>query len=162
MEYLFGNYKVNIDVEKTRLFYDREDTITMGCKCDGCCNYEKAVDYFPDEVKSFFSEIGVDLKKAAEIIAYVAEDDGKMIYYGGFYHVCGIMESNTDVWLSVNHGEDHQLFSLDDDNMYSITENYKIGFTNKCALIEDNFPLPVLQMEISFHCPWVLDKENSY
>ncbi|MDE6701058.1 MAG: hypothetical protein K2K10_08635 [Acetatifactor sp.] len=162
MEYLFGNYKVDIDVEKTRTFYNQADFITSGCQCDGCCNYEKAVDYFPDQVKSFFAEIGVDLKKAAEIIAYVAENDGKSIYYGGFYHVCGVMMSNTDVWISQWDQENTHLSSLDDDSMYSIAENYKIGFTNKCALIEDNFPAPVLQIEIAFHCPWVLEKENTY
>lgn len=158
MEYLFGAFRVAIDVEKTRAFYRQAEYITSGCQCDGCCNYEKAVDFFPQKVKEFFDELGIDLKKAAEIIAYIGECEGKKINYGGFYHLCGTMLSDTEVWVPM---EDAKLKSMSTD-MYKIIEGYEIGFTNGCSLVEEDFPRPILQMEISFHCPWVLEKENPY
>ena len=162
MRYLFGEYEVDINVEKTRLFYDKAKVITIGCKCDGCCNYERASDYFPNEVKVFFEEIGVDLKKAAEIIPYVAQKEGKYMLYGGFYHICGTKESINDVWKPEGDVANSQIFSLDEDEMYSIVENYKIGFSSSCNLLEDEFPMPAIQMEILFTSPWVLEKENPY
>ena len=49
-----GKFIVDIDLEKTKLWYQNAFTITEGCQCDGCCNYEKAIKYFPDKVKEFF------------------------------------------------------------------------------------------------------------
>ncbi|MCM1160508.1 MAG: hypothetical protein NC412_04715 [Roseburia sp.] len=162
MRYLFGEYEVDIDVEKTRLFYEKAEKIINGCMCDGCCNYERASDCFPNEVKAFFEGLGVDLKKAAEIIPYAAENEGKHMLYGGFYHICGKKNFINDVWKSKGHVADSQVFSLDEDEMYSIAENYKIGFSSDCNLLEDGFPMLAIQMEILFTSPWVLEKENPY
>ena len=62
MIFEFGHQKVDIDVEKTRQFY--HDAYEIDCTCDGCVNFVKAVDTLPTSVKSFFADLGIDLKKA--------------------------------------------------------------------------------------------------
>ena len=54
MKIQFGNYLLDIDVEKTKKFYETAETITQGCDCSGCCNYEKATNKFSIEVLNFF------------------------------------------------------------------------------------------------------------
>jgi len=38
-----------------------------------------------------------------------------------------------------------------------IADGFRIGFTQHTALVPQRFPRPVLQMEIIFTLPWVLD-----
>ena len=158
MNIKFGNYLLDIDVEKTKKFYETAETITLGCDCLACCNYEKATNKFPTEVLNLFDKIGVDITKAAEIIAYASENDKKSISYGGFYHICGTLLSDTVLWNT----SDSAVLHLNENKMYEITDGYRIGFKSECDLLEDNLPLPAVQMEISFTCPWVLEAENIY
>lgn len=154
MVFELGDYQLEIDVEKTRAFYETADTITDGCTCDGCRNYALAVDGFPQSVKEFFAMLGVDLQKAAEIIPWCAEDDGKALFYGGFYHICGRIRNHVDCW------KDNGAMS---GNMYVIAAGYAVGFTENVSLLEANFPTPVLQMEIDFHhVPWLSEQKNPY
>lgn len=158
MKIQLGNYLLDIDIEKTKKFYETAETITQGCNCLGCCNYEKTTDNFPDKVLNFFDKIGVDITKAAEIMSYVSVNDKKSVLYGGFYHICGTLLSDNTLWNT----NDSEVLHLNEDKMYEITDGYRIGFKSECDLLEDNFPLPAVQMEISFTCPWVLETENIY
>lgn len=98
--------------------------------------------------------LGVDPQKAAEIIPWCAEDDGKALFYGGFYHICGRILNHVDCW------KDNGAMS---GNMYAITAEYAVGFTESVSLLEDGFPVPVFQMEIDFHhVPWLLEQKNTY
>jgi hypothetical protein len=155
MEFQFGKFKIDVDVEKTRDFYKSEKYVTEYCQCDGCCNYEKAVDLFPNEVKKLFTEMGIELKKPTETMIFDVECDGKQLIYGGFYHICGIVISDPNEKNSVT-GRKEVCY------VYKITDNYEIWFNEECDLPEENFPRPMFQLDISFHCPWVLEKENSY
>ena len=40
MIFQFGEYKIDVDAEKTRQFYDRAKTVSEECQCDGCLNFE--------------------------------------------------------------------------------------------------------------------------
>ena len=86
MIFEFGHQKVDIDVEKTRQFY-LEDGL-LDCPCDDCVNYVNAVDKLPEPVKVFFDNIGVNIKKPAEISTLCAVS-GTTVVYHGFYYVCG-------------------------------------------------------------------------
>ncbi len=156
MQFAFGRYLLEIDVDKTRKFYQTAEKLTDGCTCSGCRNFEKAVDSFPEEVKRFFEEIGVSPEKSAEVFANCAEDNKRKIFYGGFCHICGKVLNGDSPW--VPDGE--KAYRWETGNTYQIAEGYKVGFENGGALIEDNFPEPVMQMEIEFHVPWVLEEEN--
>lgn len=69
MIFQFGEYKIDVDVEKTRQFYDRAKTVSEGCQCDGCLNFERAVDKLPQNIRDFFSALGVDMKKSANVMS---------------------------------------------------------------------------------------------
>ena len=53
MIFEFGPYRVDVDVERTRQWYKTEPTANQCCDCDGCINFERAADLFPERVKSF-------------------------------------------------------------------------------------------------------------
>lgn len=146
----FGNYKIDVDVEKTKLFYETAEEITDGCSCDGCQNYMLAINLFPQSVKDFFNRLGIDLRKAPDVFSYCSEDDGKALFYGGFYHICGRSLTSNDCWN-------------DNGALHSISEGYSVGFTNNVHLLEAGFPMPAFQIEIFFHnVPWLLKKKNPY
>lgn len=69
MIFQFGEYKIDVDVENTRQFYDRAKTVSEGCQCDGCLNFERAVDKLPQNIRDFFSALGVDMKKSANVMS---------------------------------------------------------------------------------------------
>ena len=97
MIFQFGEYKIDVDVEKTRQFYDRAKTVSEGCQCDGCLNFERAVDKLPLNIRDFFSALGVDMKKICECYVYCAKDENTL-YYGGFCHICGTLLSGKSAW----------------------------------------------------------------
>ena len=45
MIFEFGYHKIDVDVEKTRAFYEQAELLTEGCECLNCKKYEKAVDF---------------------------------------------------------------------------------------------------------------------
>lgn len=150
-----GAYKVCVDIEKNKSFYKNAEMITDGCSCDGCCNYFLATAMFPEAVKEFFDQLGIDIKKAAEIIVWCSENNGKDLYYGGFYHLCGELLGGENFW------KDNGRINMSE--IYSIVEGYAIEFSRQVVLLEKDFPYPVIQMEIDFHnVPWVLDHKNPY
>lgn len=73
MIFQFGEYKIDVDVEKTRQFYDRAKTVSEGCQCDGCLNFERAVDKLPQNIRDFFSALGVDMKKNLRMLCLLRQ-----------------------------------------------------------------------------------------
>ena len=49
----FSEYTFDIDVERTRAFYNRADVLPMGedCGCIGCRNFDKAMVYIKEAIK---------------------------------------------------------------------------------------------------------------
>ena len=155
-----GSYELYANVEKTRAFYGNARYINDGCNCPGCRNYMAAVDSFPQEVTDFFSRLGVDLKKPAELMIPISKDNGQTLdYWGGFYHVCGELLNGYD--YNVFEGEG--IHNINKTSFYHITDNFSVGFSNYVDLLEDGFPEPAIQVEIEFlHIPWMLDEKNPY
>lgn len=157
MIFEFGQYIIDIDTEKTKLFYNTYRNITEGCSCPGCRNYVAAVATLPPEVVGVFTNLGVDMKKVCEVYVCCTSID-KTLLYGGFYHICGNMLSGKSVWVSTAPSMSHQ----EESRVFRITNDFCISFQNECHCLESNFPQPVLQMEISANIPWVLVEENTY
>lgn len=150
MIFEFGHQKVDIDVERTRQFYHGATEIS--CTCDGCVNFVKAVDVPPAPVKTFFDDLGIDLKKAAEIYIGYQNDDGSLLYLG-FCHVCGIILDGDSFWgVLAQKGNDP----------FRVSPNFMVHFHNDISLLERNFPKPVIQLEFDARIPWVLDKPCDY
>ena len=153
MKYIFEDCTLKTDTEKNRKLYEKLPVITDECTCDGCTNFMLAIKYFPKEVKLFFENLGIDIRKASEIIAWSSENEGRSLFYGGFYHLCGRIEI-TD--------------SKSDNNpemigFHTLAEGYSVWFTEDISLAEDCLDEEAVQMEIGFHgVPWILDHENPY
>lgn len=157
MIFEFGQYKVDIDIPKTKLFYEKSELVSAGCFCDGCRNFESAVDMLPQSIKPFFLKLGIDMKKICECYVNCTNEDGT-IFYGGFYHICGTLLSGSSAWVPTSKTTAH----WEPDLTFSISPDFHISFQDSVDLLEKDFPLPAIQLEISANIPWVLNKENPY
>ena len=157
MIFTFGNYTIDIDVEKTRQIYQRLPLITQRCDCDGCRNFEKAVDILPKAVRTFFDDLGVDLKRIVERYVNCKNKDGTLLY-GGFCHVCGTLIQGENAW--VNIFPNHSYYNP--DLAYHLDDNFFLSFQEECLMVEEQFEAPMLQIEFEANIPWVLNKENNY
>ena len=157
MIFQFGEYKIDVDVEKTRQFYDRAKTVSEGCQCDGCLNFERAVDKLPQNIRDFFSALGVDMKKICECYVYCAKDENTL-YYGGFCHICGTLLSGKSAWKPTSDST----ACWDEKATYPLSPNFGVSFSDRIDMPEPDFPLPVIQLDFDADIPWVLEKKNSY
>lgn len=152
-----GQYRLDIDVVKTKHFYKNAHVVSKSCSCDGCLNFEKAVSTLPASVITFFANLGIDMKKVCECYVNCTNDDGNLLY-GGFYHVCGTLLEGKSVWKKINEN----ISRWDSKSAFSISPDFCVSFQEDIALLEKEFPLPVIQMEFSAKIPWVLKKSNPY
>ena len=156
MIFQFSNFIIDVDVEKTREFYNTAPLITADCSCSGCRNYEKAVDSIPKEIASFFAQLGIDMKKSPDVHVHNPDVDG-LVLYGGWYHLCGKLVSGESPWVSTGSG-----MHLDETKLHAVSEGFRVWFQRGCALLADTFPLPAIQLELYAYIPWVLDEPNEY
>ena len=150
-------FTIDIDTEKTKAYYNTAALISEGCDCSGCRNYEKAMDTISDEVKSFFAQLGVDMKKASEVYVNCPNADGTTLY-GGWYHVCGKMISGESAWSPA----ESEFMRWDEEKMYLIVDNFGVSASDSCLMLDNDFPRPVVQIEIHADIPWVLEEKNDY
>ena len=150
MVFKFGRFVVDIDVDKTKDFYEQsKQTLTEGCECIGCQNFVKASEKFSPEIHSFFSQLGVDICKAPDMSAMYGERERQILHYCGFYHLCGTIIDSVDT-----HG-------ADDLEMHAVTPDCHIYFNDQwCALVEQGFPAPIIQMEVEIEVPWILEEQH--
>lgn len=159
MEIRFGPYVLEVDIQKTRSFYQNANNVSAGCSCQGCRNYEKAAEILPDEVKQFFDALGVDIKKPAEVYVNMVNDDG-LLLYGGFYHLCGRLLGGESAWVPDKSNK--KAFYWDKSKTYSVSKDLQVSFKEDRSLVEGGFPEPVLQMDIEANIPWVLEEPNGF
>lgn len=157
MIFEFPKFTLDIDVEKTRTYYNTADFVSESCSCSGCRNYEQAVDLLPEKIISFFSQFGIEMKKIREVYVNRTNADDT-VFYGGFYHVCGKIIKGKSAWVAVGKNTKH----WKDKMAYAVTDDFKVSFGNDCSLLDENFPLPAIQVDISADMPWVLDEQNDY
>ena len=156
MIFEFGTFKVDVDVERTRRFYETVED-QLGCECAGCRNFRKAYPLLPDAVQAFFRQLGVDIGKPAEATAYNSYD-GNLTFYDGFYHICGTILESPRLYIKT----DEQHTQLDRNAIVALTADYGFYFTDRCGLVDEDFPTPVIQLEIQGNIPCVLDEPNPY
>jgi len=142
MIFEFPKYKIDVDADRTRRFYETHDFASGACTCSGCRNYEKAADHFPEEVTAFFKNLGVDVKKFREVYTLCTNYDDT-VFYGGWYHICGEMISGDNV-----------------REFFKVTDDFHVSFNKVICMLEKDFPLPAIQLEISADIPWVLEEIN--
>ena len=154
MIFKLNNCILDIDVERTRAFYERTDIKSIGeqCSCCGCQNFDKVIMEASDRVTEFLRSLGIDPRKPPEVynVTGLLEKDGT-IWYNGWYHVCGtIVKSPGTEQVNDAYFREHS-YSPDPDcpfKVLPILDN---------ALLHEDFPTPVIQLEIDTHLPYVLE-----
>ena len=161
MIFRFGNYTLDVDVDRTRAFYVRDDVKTTSeqCTCAGCRNFEKAILKTPAAVTDFLESLGIDPRKPAEAFDVMGGlDENGQVLYNGFYHICGVRLQGEDAWVETAKDTKH----LDGDRMYAVAPAFKVSFEEQVLLLHEAFPTPVLQMEFYARLPVALPGGYDY
>lgn len=159
----FASFAIDVDVERTRVFYERHDIPTMSgkCECINCQNFDGAILTMPDTVLSFLRSFGIDPKKPTESFnAPGTITSNGMIDYCGWYHICGsivegpetiesVIYTTSPTGKSVKYLWEHE-FAPDSNFAFTILP------TNETDLLHAEFPSPVVQLWFNAHLPYVL------
>ena len=93
---------------------------------------------------------------AVEPYPYANPDSS--LLYGGFYHLCGTLLSGESAWIPTSSTSSY----WEENRAFPVTDGFRISFQQKYDLLEKDFPLPALQLELSANIPWVLSEENPW
>jgi hypothetical protein len=130
-----GEWKLDIDVQRTMQYYAKESE--QRCDCAYCRNFSAVVDEkFPD-LRSFLVQFGVDIDTPDESMPY--DGPGEM-WYVNVYSVCGkILEG------------DGKKLEVDGVNIHLFSENRR--------QVPSYSPEPSFFLETGMIAlPWVLDE----
>lgn len=139
-----GHFQLEIDVAKTRGFYQTQPYASQKCDCASCRNYAKAVAILPATVKNLFASLGVNIHQQAEAMIPYRLEDGQLMY-SAFYHLVGEIISCVKPHESAN-----------------IADDVSVWFSAECDLVPEGFPPPIVQMFVDAKLPWLLDEECTY
>lgn len=137
----YKNWVFEIDKLQTKALYE---TIDMGgaesCVCGSCKQFiELRETIFPDEIKTLFNNLGIDITKDYEVCDYGTEEDGH--HYNGWFHFVGKIKQGEDSNVPLSQGG----YTL---NTVPLSDSFEIGFSSKISvsyfkdhndLIEVNF-----------------------
>ncbi|MBL4937850.1 hypothetical protein JK636_19260 [Clostridium sp. YIM B02515] len=160
MRITLGEYIFDISTDENEKYYKNERYVSEGCECDGCRNYELAVEQVSYEIREMFKRFSIDIKKPAEV--YVNYSQNNILCYGGFYHLCGTIIKRESPWEIISETKNSAVSHLNENRMIWLEKSFRIAFQEGCALLNENSPLPCIQMEIAAYLPWVLTKKNIY
>ena len=155
MIFEIGNYRLDVDVNRTRTYYDAASSIS--CDCPGCRNFLAAIHLIPKDVHHFFHQLGVSIEKAPDMTAYHSAD-GMRTYYNGWYHICGTILEGRDPWIKTGETS----YQLDPTCKVPLTDGLSVFFSSHVNLLDPAFPQPAFTVEFEGNIPWVLDEPNSY
>ena len=143
------SWLIEIDVTKTKEFYEKHHFISEDCACDYCANYILACDTFSPEVRDLFHALGIDPRKEGEVSEFMKNEDGTHVY-GAFYHLVGrIIEGPRILETAKQESEISPLIFV---NYHGI----EISFTEDLSLVPEGFPTPTIQLELQLTIPWLL------
>ena len=157
MIFRFSDYVLDIDVDRTREFYARDDR--WQCDCQDCQNYDKAILTAPEAVLDFLRGLGIDPRKPAEVfnVTGMQEADGT-IWYNGWFHVCGTLVECPETVTETLHENGSRSLSYRWELAYCPDPEYPFALlpVREIDLLPEGFPAPALELEIDTRLPWVL------
>ena len=150
-EFVFGPYRLEVDVEATRAYYAAHNEPWIICTCAGCRNFAQAVKLLPQPVKDFFAQLGLDPEKVNELCYYNGTES--TVIGDCWYHLVGrVLEGSSQPG-------DYAEFPA---GWYELVEGFSVGFKNACDLLPKDFPKPCFQMQFNYTLPWLLEEKNPY
>ena len=122
-----GVYVIDHDPERTRECYAQAPE--TDCGCSGCRNFRAAIDRFPQALRTFLEQFGIDPAKPAEMSVLYAPATDEVLY-NGFYHFCGEIREGREAWIQT--GE--RSFQLDQRYIIHLGDE-DLWFRADCALM---------------------------
>ena len=151
----FGKNKIEVDVEKTRAYYEKELLVSETCSCELCRNFVMAAESFSENVKNFFDSLGIDPRKVQEVFS--GDEDGrKTVRYSGFTPFCGrVLDGGSSV-REREFKDGSKAYERDEENEFAVAENISVDFENGLIIEDDSFPRPASSLIFSCELPWLL------
>lgn len=154
MIFHFGTFSIDVNVEQTRKYYTESPrTLTEGCDCIGCQNFMKACEDFDPRIREFFEALGVDIRKAPDMSVFHGDGKRNILFYMGWYHLCGTVLRGENAWVS----DSPEIGHWEKTMAYPVTDGCCVSFSDSCALVDKAFPRPVIQMDVDIQVPWVIE-----
>ncbi|HEK9101661.1 hypothetical protein KFD70_23185 [Bacillus pfraonensis] len=141
-----GKWILDVDIEKTREFYQKEfDT----CKCQDCRNYYiLASNELKPAISDIFSLLGITPSKPAGLSAYPTENS-EILLYMGHYHFVGKMLKGP--LCTTSHFTEENTIELD---------GFCLGISEELLFVPEEFPEPILQLEFETKLSYVLHEKE--
>lgn len=134
-EFVFGSYRLEVDVEATRAWYDRYGDATGGCDCAYCRNFAAAVGDLPPQVEAFLEPLGLSLRRPGDASECGPAEGGRL--YTPLWHLAGrLLEKGKEPIL--------------------LAQGVNAWFTTGQGPFLRNFPEPLFQCGLELTLPWVL------
>ena len=144
MIFQFGRYTLDVDVEKTKAFYDSNRSVTTdeACSCARCQLFPHAIMSSSDAILKFLRRLGIDPRKPGEVFGY-SDNETDRHQYSGWYHIVGTLREGKIIGKF-----------YDDSNAFlpDINAEFRVWFEDdpeRMGWIEQGFPVPILEMSFS-------------
>ena len=148
----YQKWKLAVDKELTQNTYATvAGSSADACVCNDCKNYiAYREQVFPAEIRTLFTELGIDYRKEVETFRYE-------ILPNGLHHIAGWFHFKGQVLAGPNYQEPlpsggHTI------HLTHITDTFAIGFAEGSSLAYFEDKAGLVQVEFEAHIPWVLDK----
>jgi hypothetical protein len=143
----FRHIEFLVDYDYNKSNYEMINPVgASSCSCSGCQNYLAQNQYiFPEELLSFFEEVGIDYLKDFETTFSHKSDEGKYEYFSTFYFNGVVLNS-----FAQNVQKISKLTNI------SVNDNFRIHFehdTQNRDWRSDN----LMYVLVSSTLPWVID-----
>ena len=149
----FNQYTIDVNVEATKNAYSKLPIVSESCSCQGCENYMAAIEKLPNEIISFFTTLGVDIKRPSEVFRSF-ERNGFYSYCLSFTFVYNFVFEKAKLYTKVNERQ----YKQNPDMIIHLTPYFSVWFESECSLVPENFPTPHFQVSIDARLPWVLER----
>ena len=130
-----GGYRIQVDVEATRNWYDLYGEPAGGCDCAYCRNFTAAVETLPPEVGDFLARLGLDLRRPGDASECGPAEGGRL--YTPLWHLAGRL---------LEEGEGPLL----------LAQGVKAWFATGQGPFLRDFPESFFQCGLELTLPWVL------
>lgn len=152
-EIQFDRWRLACDPQATRAAYAlTEIDTTTAPTLDDDRNWIQARDQglvYPEEVIALFAQLGIDLRREAELY-HLARLDSGLHEYGGWFHFVGSLVSGRDAWIPDSPTAWHA-------DLKQISTTFALGFTARVNLVKPSFKgHPLVQLEFDAKIPWLL------
>jgi len=141
-EIKLAKWVLEVDMEQTREFYSKDFEI---CDCLNCTNFLASTKNLDASVVAVFKSLGIDPMKPGHLSDFSAMDEGMHEYMGSYHFVGKVLEGELCTKENWEASNTVQL------------KNFTIGFTDDLEFLPDDFPQPVVQLELM---PWTQGKIN--